>query len=1017
MKYKYLHIMIFFAIISLFGIKDGKAQQGRSSGGQELNINATIVNSNGEAIHNATVTLGEGLLQAYSNEDGEFSIKATTNNVLIISARGYEEKVINLRSTSVESTIVLTETLVFDSRNDVVNLPTGISTTQRQLVGSVDIISGSEIESQPDIVLSNALQGRLAGLTVRMNEGGLGNNVPTLAVRGLSRLGGNAPVTIVDGIERPIEFLVAEEIESIEVLKDASAKILYGPRAANGVILVTTKRGRENTRVIKASVEYGVTMTTRMPEYLGSAEYATLYNEARQNDGFSPFYSEQQIEGYRQSTGENDLLYPDADYVNYFLRNSNPFRKANVEYSGGNEDARYAFMVGYIGTEGVEKVGNTPKEDRINIRGNLDIKVTDKLSAFIDGNGIIESRRWGKLNQDAVFSAISSHRPNEYPFVIDDPNFEGADTPLGQERIPPQGGSYIRPNSLYGNMVYGGFQEHQYFYGQTNFGLNLKLDDVLDGLSAKSYITFDNYQFQSASQINNPIRYGVFPSDDGVDYVQLQNRVISGNRTEQGNNISRNTGWITNLNYDKVFEKHAIKANLSHFYYLNENSDRRQNIENTNTFLRTVYSFDNRFYFEATGAVMGSNRFAKENRFKFFPAVGASWIISEESFMNSTSIDFLKVKGSFGILGYDAGTSFYLYDTRYFNNGSVQFNERNQNNVQRTGFDNFGNPDLEWETSREVNIGIEGFGLNNSLRFEVNYFNEFRDNIIFDNPGALFSSINGNLNVPQNWGQVSNQGVDASINYIKSFGDLSWSVGGNFLYVKNEVLRTNEVFHPDEYLRQTGRPSDAIFGYVSNGIFRDQSQVDGSPFQALGPYGVGNLSYEDLNGDGIIDERDVQAIGNSFPRTTLGVNFSLNYKGFGLFVLGTSELGVHTMRNNSYYRNSGEGKYSAFVRDRFHPENNPGGSVPALTTLGAVNDFRGSTFWLEDASFFRLKNVELSYSLANAAWTVKNIRLFVRATNVFVISAIKELDPEALNAGVTNYPIFRTVTSGVAVSF
>jgi outer membrane receptor protein involved in Fe transport len=328
-----------------------------------------------------------------------------------------------------------------------------------------------------------------------------------------------------------------------------------------------------------------------------------------------------------------------------------------------------------------------------------------------------------------------------------------------------------------------------------------------------------------------------------------------------------------------------------------------------------------------------------------------------------------------------------------------------------------GNPDLQWETSTEFNIGIEGLALNNSLGFEVNYFNEFRDNIIFDNPSALFSSINGNLNIPQNIGQVSNQGLDASINYFKTTGDFVWSLGGNFLYVKNKIIRTDEVMHPDEYLRQTGRPSDAIFGYVSNGIIRSEADLNDGPFQALGSYGVGNLAYEDLNGDGLIDERDRQQIGNSFPRTTLGVNFSLNYKGFGLFVLGTSELGVNTMRNNSYYWNDGEGKYSSFVRDRFHPVNNPSGNVPALTTLAAQNDFRASTFWLEDTSFFRLKNVELSYTLANAAWTVRNLRLFVRATNVFVVSAIQELDPEVLNAGVTNYPIFRTVTGGLAVRF
>lgn len=1012
----YKYAILAFLFFGLFNPVVGQ-QQRKGKKVKTLQIESRVVDENGRAVNNALVTVGEGMVQTYTDATGSFTIKCKVDNVLVITAMGYEDRIIDLGVGTMPPEIRLSAAYAFDSQHDLIDLPANTVSTQRQLVGAVGRISGDELRSQPDLNLSNALQGRLSGLTVRMNAGGLGNATSSLTVRGLAREGGNDALTVVDGIERPLDFLMAEEIESIEVLKDASSKILYGPRAANGVIFVTTKKGKPNTKVIKASAEYGMTMSTRMPEYLGSAEYATLYNEARQNDGLPPLYSSNQIEGYRQSTGENDLLFPDADYVDYFLRNVNPFRKANLEYAGGNQDVRYAFMGGYIGTEGMEKIGETPKQDRFNIRGNLDIKITGALSAFIGGNGIIETRKWGKLDMGSVFTAISSHRPNEYPFVIHDPNFTGEGAELGQEWIPPLGGSYIRPRSLYGDMVYGGMQEYQFFYGQTNFGLDLSMDKILTGLSAKGLFTFDNYQYQSQNQINNPIRYGVIPGEAGNEYVQLQNRVISGNRSEQDDNISRNTGWMASLNYERTFSRHAISTNLSHFYYLNEDSDRRQHVENTNTFLRAVYGFDRKLYIEATGAIMGSNRFAAHHRFQFFPSIGAAWILSSEDFMKGSSIDFLKVKGSFGILGYDRATSFYLYDTRYSNNGNVQFNERNQRNEKRISFDNFGNPDLQWEISREFNLGVEGYMLNNSLGFEANYFNEFRDRIIVDNPGSMYSTINGTRNIPLNLGQVANQGIEASVNYFKTIGKFSWRVGGNLMYVKNKVKKTDEVNYPDTYLRQIGRPSDAIFGWESNGIIRDENQLANGPKQVMGRYGIGNLAYQDLNKDGVVDELDQRMIGNSFPRTTLGINVYLNYKGFGLFMLGTSELGVHTLRDNSYYWSQGEDKYSVFVRNRFHPVNNPMGSLPALTTFAAQNDFRASTFWMEDASFFRLKNIELSYTIANTAWTVKQLKFFARASNVLVISAIKELDPEALNAGVDRYPIFRTLTGGLTFSF
>ena len=1022
-KYK-TYFCLFLTLLTCYSIGSVPAVGQKKKNKAELvTINVKIVGKNEAPVPHALVTTGEGIIQVLTNDEGECSLETTANSVLIIEARGYESMIIDLAQGGMPETITLNEALIFNSDRDRVNLPTGLSATQRSLVGAVSSTTGEELTTYPEAVFQNTLQGRIMGLTVRNIASGLGNNTASLFIRGLSRGGGDGIITVVDGVERPINFLIAEEVEKVEVLKDATAKILYGPRAANGVLLVTTKRGRQNTRIIKASAQYGTSMPTRMPGYLNSAEYATLYNEARMNDGMSPFYSAEDLDGYRNSSGVNDQRYPDVDFNDYFLRNHTPFRKATFEYSGGNSETQYALVLGYTGIEGVETI-STPVEDRFNIRGNLDIAISPAVTAIVQGNAIIETREWGRLHQDQVFNSIRSHRPNEYPLLIQDPDFVGIEAEVGDEVVPPLGGSFRNPNNLLGDLQYGGFSEYNYFFGQTAFGLDVDLGQFVEGLSARSIFSFDNYQILQNGQSLTPITYDALHTttpagSDTTLYFNLQKREIQDRQFRQSDNIARNTGWTSNLSYAKNIDQHALRVDLSHFYYRNETGQRLQDIENTNTTFRLTYGLKDKIYLEGTMAYMGSNRFAEGNRFDWFPAVGAAWVLSEESFLAGVNaLDFLKLKASYGLLGYDGAIGYYLYEPRFVNGGSAQFGIRNQNGVVSTQLLVNGNPNLEWEKSQEINLGIEGLALGNQLQFEFNYFNESRSDIIVLAQNTYSTVAGGEtFAMPENFGEVSNRGFEGAVNWLQNIGQFQYSVGVNFVHSKNEWEVFDEVPHEDEYLRRTGRASDELFGWVSQGLFREEGEVSDAPRQLFGEYGVGDIAYEDLDNDGLVDGRDERSIGNSFPRTTLGVQLNLNYKRFGLFLLGTSELGVDRFRNNSYYWNTGEGKYSEVARDRFHPTNNPGGSYPALTTTNGLNNFRNSTFWIEDASFFRLKNVELSYTLTHSGWLTKQLRFFARGTNLFVLSAFDDLDPEVPDAGVLNYPMFRTITGGVTVGF
>lgn len=987
-----------------------------------LTYTSVVTDEKGLPIGNALVTVNEGTQELRTDGKGAFSFSSVIGASVTVEAAGYSTKVLTLDGDALPVSISLTPSLLFTAASDVVRLPLNTATTRRQFTGANGQVSGSELAKYPDLSLHNTLQGRVMGLYVSSNTGGLGNNVASLFVRGLQRQDNNGALLLVDGIERPINFMNPEEIASVQVLKDPVSKSMYGPRAANGIVLITTKRGKENTKILEVSSEYGYSTATRLPQYLNSAQYATLFNEARANDGLAPFYSAAAINGYRNSTGENDLLYPNVDYYNYFIQRSAPIRRITVNYSGGSNNTNYALVLGYTGAAGFEKVGVTPQQDRLNLRGNLNFKVSDDFSVFADAAGIIEVRKWSGWNQDQVFGALSTHRPNEYPLLINDSGLLKVGSPLGLAYFPPLGGSRERPDNLYGQLLYGGSTSHNYFYGQTNFGMDLGLGRFVKGLSVKSVFHFDNYQFFQSGRDNVPVTYATqvltaSTGRDSVAYTALRQRSDQQRDQRQGEDISRVYGLTTSLNYMVGNDVSNFRSSLTYFYYRNEDRNSYQNIENINTSYKGAYSYKNKLYFDGIVSMMGSNKFARGNRLKFFPSAGAAWVLSEEDFLKGSKASFLKLKASAGILGYDRATDFYLFQSRWQDNGTINFGEvSNTFSSGRSVLNVVGNPGLQWEKSREWEVGIEGLLFGNKVGLEFNYFNTLRSDIIL-NPANLYSSLAGGYFGRLNLGKIKNAGFEGEVNWKGQAGKFGISTGLNFTYSKNEILATNDVTPLDQGLNVLGNSTDAIYGYVSKGLFKSQQEIDNSPRQLLGPYTIGDVVYEDLNRDNVIDARDRKVIGNSFPRLTVGLNIGFSYRNFSLSVLGVSQTGADNVLNNSYYRFDGITKYSEAALNRYHPVNNPSGMYPRLTSAFSANNNATSTFWLQSSNYFRLRNAELAYTLSKGAAVVKGMRIFARGTNLFVLSENKELDPEAINSGVTNYPFYRTVTFGFSFKF
>lgn len=807
--------------------------------------------------------------------------------------------------------------------------------------------------------------------------------------------------------------MTPEEIESITVLKDATSKILYGPKAVNGVLLVKTKRGIKYKRDRQFNIEFGAQTPVRMPEYLNSADYATMYNQARINDGLSPYYTQTDIDGYRMGT--NPVLYPDVDFHKLCLNDHMSYRKAIAQFRGGNESAQYYVNATYAGYGGYEAVGKNNTSNKFNLRVNLDYKVNDWLKAFVDIAGQMEFYTTNYMSADKLFSRLSSHRPNAYPIKFSDPGNPGTEIYGAMENANL---SSSREN-IYAEMALGGSKENTVRKGQTNIGFNLSLDRYVKGLSAKAYVTFDVYNYLVVGKNENFSSYRPIFNENsliGKELLTVEKKVSDKSRI--ADQMYRNYGYFGQLSYDRTFQaKHQLKSDLVIFQSRRENLGSSQDDVNRTFALRTNYVYNKKWIAELDMAVMGSSRFTKGNRYGYFPTVGVAWIASEEKFLKDKEwLDFLKIKASTGLLGTDNYFDFFLFESRWNTSQSTHFGPKLEEDVNTSTLVHVGNPDLTWEKSFEINIGAEASFLN-CLTADFNYFNNYRYDIL--TPTTSFSSINGGELMYRNYGSVRNQGVELALEYSGNIGKLHYSIGGNTIWSKAVYEKTDDMEGLSSNRKKEGKPVDTRFGLIAEGLFKSGDEIAAHPVQDFGPVQIGDVKYANINNDHHINENDMLPIGNEYPRFQFGLNINLAYKGFELSLSGSGMAQYDIYLNNSYYWMREDQKYSTFVKNYFNPSTGEG-KFPRLTTQQNQNNYRSSSLWMRSGNFFKLRDAMLSYSLPQNItnkMTLKQVKLFVRGSNLFTISSIKDLDPEYIDAGVTGYPFFRSFTGGINVVF
>ncbi len=978
-----------------------------------LTLDSKIVDEDGKAIPGARIYSSISRMYVNAGADGVIQFKTVASDMLVIKADGFQTKTITPTDENLkDGKIVLIQEKPLNGETNNLELPFG-RTTERRSVGAYSIVNGKKLEGTPTMSIEGTLGGRLNGYFQMQNTLVPGWTSHNTYVRG----GWGNYITIVDGVERTLEYIEPEVIESVELLKDATTKAMYGGLQANGILLITTKRGKAFENSVKVNVERGVQTPTRLPDFLNSYDYATYYNQALANDGYAPLYSQQALDAYKNHT--DPILYPDVDFYKEFLNKNFSITRINSQLSGGNEKSRYFAHIGYQGNGGLEKYTQYPNADDIfTVRSSIDIDVLDFITVSAGFNGASQVKEWPNLSTQSFFSPLASHHPNDYPILIPGEMVGVTD----QEFVI--GGTAEKQNNPYGLLTGRGYAERRYTYIQSDFGLTFDLEKWVKGLKVRPFLSFDVYNVETATQgATFAVYEPTYNSETGIlSFNQRGTETKATSMTRSNAEVRRNYAFNLTADYNRTFGQHAVKGLLNYYQSRNEIRNVDEDPRRQNLGLHLSDMIADKYIVEANINRVGVTSFSDDNRYGFFPAFGLGWIMSEEDFLSNIGcINMLKLRASYGVLGSttytaEGGFSTHLYQDVWKQNGTIDMNGDNY----LVGLDRTGNPYLDFQKSYEFNAGIDAVLFNRTTRLSLGYFNNINDGFIGDGGNITPGVIGKNEALPfRNFKKYGLKGVEGELWFEKYLGDVQFSFGANMTYGITKRIADGEPDYPSDSfagLITVGRPVDAIMGQEEAGVFSDQADIDQSPMQMFGPVRVGDIKYTDRNKDGYVDERDQKEIGNSLPRLQYGFNFDLKYKGFNLSVLAIGYGKYNRLLNTQYYQIYGNRKYSRVVVDGL-----PNGNAhPRLSVLSSENNFVSSTYWVVNNAFMKLRNIELGYTLPHKLTqkiAMNDVKLFTRGYNLLTISKIKDLDPENLDAGIGNFPLCSTLTAGISVSF
>ena len=848
-------------------------------------------------------------------------------------------------------------------------------------------------------------------------------------------------LVLIDGVPREANNVKPDEIESITFLKGAQAVVLYGSKAAKGAILITTKRGKVNNGLsVNVRANTGWAVAKSYPEYLGSAEYMYLYNEARANDGIStPLYSAETIAKY--ASGANPYRYPDVEfYSSEFIKKSYNRTDVTAEIEGGNDRAKFYANVSYYRQGDFLKVGEAANNyvDRFNVRGNVDIKLNNFINAYVNANATYYNSK--SANGGSYWEKAATFRPNRVapliPLSYIDPNAQQAVTLIGTTKNYLNGcflgGAQTDLSNIFADYYFAGKNTWTSRQFQFDAGVDVDLSSVTKGLSFHTMVAVD-YRTAYTTSFNDT--YATFTPTwseyNGKDVIVALNTFDTVDKHSGVQNISGSTdnqtiAFNAHFDYARTFGNvHNVNAMLVANGYQQSESGTYHKVSNANLGLQLGYNYDRKYYADFALAAPWSAKLPEGKRAGFSPSFTLGWNIANENFMKDSAFNDLVLSASYSDLVTDLGIDeYYMYLGAYQSGGWWDWNGMSGHaGVQsKRG----SNDDLGYIHRKEFSVNLRGSVLDRALTFDASFFVSKMTGQIITASNQMPSYFmvyypESSFRPYINFNDDKRTGLDIALNYKKNFGDFGLQVGANYTYYTTKATKRDDTNYADAYQYRQGKPLDAIWGYECLGFFQDEADIKSSPNQSYFGQTIapGDLKYKDQNNDGVIDNKDQVNLGKGGwygAPSTLGINVTLKYKNFTLFMLGTGSFGGNGVRNNSYWWVKGEDKYSAAVRDRWTPETANTAAYPRLTTGNGANNYVTSDFWMYSTSRFDLNKVQLSYDFDKKLFGnsfVKGVQVYVSGNSLLTIAKEREI----LEMSVGSAPQTRFYNLGFKVAF
>jgi TonB-linked SusC/RagA family outer membrane protein len=967
---------------------------------QETVKNGRVVNSEGTSVKEATVTIVGKDVTASTDENGFFNINADVNDELVIIA-GLISTTTNVKVDSA--------TYILKGYYETLNWGLGNQKKVEQNTAAISTLYADDLNKSTVINPENALYGQLAGLMVLQNGGTPWDRSPDIFIRGVSSYGNE--LVLIDGIERPLSSIVADDIESISVIKDAGALAIYGQRGANGAIVVTTKRGEYESFSVKASYQSGLTTPTRLPKMLNAYKYAQAVNEASALDGNPFVYSQWDLNNFNNNS--EPFYNPNVDWIEESLVSVALSTKFNAQFKGGGKNVRYFTSINHQSEDGHfnqtdldSRYDSQLKYSRFNVRANVDANVSSTTLLKVNVNASMANRTYPGAGVNNIFRAIYNTPSAAFPVKTANGNWGGTETYSNN------------PIAMISSTGYRKDFERELLGDMT---IKQELDILTEGLSAEVTLGYDNstlfyegqtksYEYESVDAIKEP-QTGIIT--DTISNIFGRESDLEG--FDSGLTQWRRSTLRAKLNYEKDWDKNKFLASMLY------SQDRYVGDGQYNTFLRQNiaghfhYGYKNKYLVDYTMAYSGSSILSDEKRFGFFPAISAAWVLSEEDFITSSSVDYLKLRASYGITGSDQ-MSANLYDQQFTGGGSYFFGDNYTTNTG-TQAGRLATTGLTYQSAIKSNIGVD-MQFFKKLSVTLDVFYEKRNDILISS-NQVVSDVIGVNTAFQNDGELENKGFEADVLWQDKVGDFTYYFGGNVTFARSKIINTNEQYLPYDYLKSTGKSLNQQFGLEAIGFFNDQADIDNSPEQRFSEVTPGDIKYKDQNNDGVIDQYDNIPIGysNALPELYYGIKLGFEIKGFGVDAVfqGIANQTLTLNTSSVFIPLINDTNISEFSASRWVPQNIAGAQLPRLSLEGSGNNYQNSTVWLADADYLKLRSLNVYYNFPENLMNklkLANGKVFLRGMNLFSIDNIQVLDPEAISS---IYPTLASFHIGVEI--